>query len=162
MVAAKFPFLMTTSPPWLLPAGTWRPARAGKPGCASTGKSARPANIFRCTRKNWNSASHPMKAFVTGATGFVGSHVARYLAGQGAELRLLVRPTSLTANLEGIAAERVTGDLREAEALRKAMVGCEAVFHVAADYRLWTREPHEMYRSNVAGTRNTLQLAQHS
>ncbi|HEX6905275.1 MAG TPA: hopanoid-associated sugar epimerase [Terriglobales bacterium] len=103
-----------------------------------------------------------MKAFVTGATGFVGSHVARFLAGQGAELRLLVRPTSLTANLEGIAAERVTGDLREAESLRKAMAGCEAVFHVAADYRLWTREPHEMYRSNVEGTRNIIQLAQQS
>lgn len=103
-----------------------------------------------------------MKVLVTGATGFVGSHVARFLAGQGAELRLLVRPTSLTANLEGIAAERVTGDLREAESLRKAMAGCEAVFHVAADYRLWTREPHEMYRSNVEGTRNIIQLAQQS
>jgi len=100
-----------------------------------------------------------MKALVTGATGFVGSHVARFLAGQGAELRLLVRPTSLTANLEGIAAERVTGDLREPESLRKAMAGCEAVFHVAADYRLWTREPHEMYRSNVEGTRNVIRLA---
>jgi len=100
-----------------------------------------------------------MKALVTGATGFVGSHVARFLAGQGAELRVLVRPTSLTANLEGIAAERVTGDLREPESLRKAMAGCEAVFHVAADYRLWTREPHEMYRSNVEGTRNVIRLA---
>ena len=100
-----------------------------------------------------------MKALVTGATGFVGSHVARFLAGQGAELRLLVRPTSLTANLEGIAAERVTGDLREPESLRTAMAGCEAVFHVAADYRLWTREPHEMYRSNVEGTRNVIRLA---
>ncbi|HKC70829.1 MAG TPA: hopanoid-associated sugar epimerase [Terriglobales bacterium] len=103
-----------------------------------------------------------MKALVTGATGFVGSHVARWLADQGAELRLLVRPTSLTANLEGIAGERVTGDLREPESLRKAMAGCEAVFHVAADYRLWTREPREMYRSNVEGTRNIIQLAQQS
>ena len=101
-----------------------------------------------------------MKAFVTGATGFVGSHVARYLAGQGAELRLLVRPTSLTANLEGIAAERVTGDLRDPGSLRTAMAGCDVVFHVAADYRLWTREPGEMYRSNVEGTRNIIQLAQ--
>ncbi|HYL96076.1 MAG TPA: hopanoid-associated sugar epimerase [Terriglobales bacterium] len=101
-----------------------------------------------------------MKALVTGATGFVGSHVARCLADQGAQLRLLVRPTSLTANLEGIAGERVTGDLREPESLRKAVEGCEAVFHVAADYRLWTREPQEMYRSNVEGTRNILQAAQ--
>lgn len=100
-----------------------------------------------------------MKAFVTGATGFVGSHVARYLAGQGAELRLLVRPTSLTANLEGLAAERVMGDLRDLESLRKAMSGCDVVFHVAADYRLWTRDPGEMYRSNVEGTRNIIQLA---
>lgn len=101
-----------------------------------------------------------MKAFVTGATGFVGSHVARYLAGQGAELRLLVRPTSLTANLEGIAGERVMGDLRDPGSLRKAMSGCDVVFHVAADYRLWTRDPGEMYRSNVEGTRNIIQLAQ--
>ena len=101
-----------------------------------------------------------MKALVTGATGFVGSHVARCLADQGAELRLLVRPTSLTANLEGIAGERATGDLREPDLLRKAVEGCEAVFHVAADYRLWTREPQEMYRSNVEGTRNILQAAQ--
>jgi dihydroflavonol-4-reductase len=100
-----------------------------------------------------------MKAFVTGATGFVGSHVARWLADQGAELRLLVRPTSLTANLEGIAGERVTGDLREPESLRKAMAGCEAVFHVAADYRLWAPKPHEMYRSNVEGTRNIIESA---
>jgi dihydroflavonol-4-reductase len=101
-----------------------------------------------------------MKAFVTGATGFVGSHVARALADQGAELRLLVRPTSPTANLEGIAGERVTGDLRQPDSLRKAMAGCEAVFHVAADYRLWARDPEEMYRSNVEGTRNIIQLAQ--
>jgi dihydroflavonol-4-reductase len=101
-----------------------------------------------------------MKAFVTGATGFVGSHVARCLAGQGAELRLLVRPTSLTANLEGVAGERVTGDLRDPESLRPAMAGCEAVFHVAADYRLWARDPLEMYRSNVEGTWNIIQLAQ--
>ena len=101
-----------------------------------------------------------MKAFVTGATGFVGSHVARSLADQGAELRLLVRPTSRTANLEGIAGERVTGDLREPESLRKAMAGCEAVFHVAADYRLWTPDPQQMYRSNVEGTRNIIQAAQ--
>ena len=101
-----------------------------------------------------------MKALVTGATGFVGSHVARWLADQGAELRLLVRPTSLTANLEGITGERVSGDLREPESLRNAMAGCEAVFHVAADYRLWTRDPQEMYRSNVEGTRNIIALAQ--
>ena len=101
-----------------------------------------------------------MKVFVTGATGFVGSHVARVLSQQGAELRLLVRPTSQTGNLEGLRAERVTGDLREPESLKKGMSGCELVFHVAADYRLWTRDPSEMYRSNVEGTRAVIQAAQ--
>ena len=77
-------------------------------------------------------------------------------------MRLLVRPTSLTGNLEGLAGERVTGDLREPDSLRKAMAGCEMVFHVAADYRLWTRDPSEMYRSNVEGTREVIKAAQAS
>lgn len=101
-----------------------------------------------------------MKAFVTGATGFVGSHVARLLAEQGAELRLLVRPTSRTELIEGLRAERVTGDLRDPESLRRGMAGCDAVFHVAADYRLWIPDPDEMYRANVAGTRAILEAAQ--
>ena len=100
-----------------------------------------------------------MKVFVTGATGFVGSHVARVLSQQGAELRLLVRATSRTENLEGLRAERVTGDLCDAEALRKGMSGCELVFHVAADYRLWARDPREIYRANVEGTRTVLEEA---
>ena len=100
-----------------------------------------------------------MKAFVTGATGFLGSHVARVLADQGANLRLLVRPTSNLKNIEGLKAETATGDLRDAASLEKAMAGCDAVFHVAADYRLWLRDPAEMYRSNVAGTRAILEAA---
>lgn len=100
-----------------------------------------------------------MKAFITGATGFLGSHVARVLAEQGADLRLLVRPTSNLKNLEGLKAETATGDLRDSASLEKAMQGCEAVFHVAADYRLWVRDPAEMYRSNVKGTRAILQAA---
>jgi dihydroflavonol-4-reductase len=100
-----------------------------------------------------------MLAFVTGATGFLGSHVARVLADQGAELRLLVRPTSNLKNLEGLKAETATGDLRDAASLEKAMAGCDAVFHVAADYRLWVRDPAEMYRSNVEGTRAILEAA---
>ncbi|PYX47138.1 MAG: dihydroflavonol 4-reductase, partial [Acidobacteria bacterium] len=74
-----------------------------------------------------------MKAFVTGATGFLGAHVARVLAEQGAELRLLVRQTSDLRNLEGLKADRVTGDLRSPASLEKAISGCEVVFHVAAD-----------------------------
>jgi dihydroflavonol-4-reductase len=103
-----------------------------------------------------------MLAFVTGATGFVGSHVARALAEQGADLRLLVRSSSDLRNIEDLRAERVIGDLRDPDSLKKAVSGCEAVFHVAADYRLWVRDPDEMYRSNVEGTRAILQAARES
>ena len=85
-----------------------------------------------------------MKTFVTGATGFLGSHVARVLADQGAELRLLVRATSNLRNLESLKAETAIGDLRDAASLEKAIAGCDTVFHVAADYRLWVRDPAEM------------------
>jgi dihydroflavonol-4-reductase len=100
-----------------------------------------------------------MQAFVTGATGFLGSHVARVLCEQGAKLRCLVRATSNLKNLQGLPAETVTGDLRDPVSLEKAMAGCDTVFHVAADYRLWVRDPQEMYRSNVDGTRALLQAA---
>ena len=100
-----------------------------------------------------------MRAFVTGATGFLGAHVARALAERGAELRLLVRPTSDLRNLEGLDGDRVVGDLRDPTSIRKAMEGCDTVFHVAADYRLWVRDPQEMYRSNVEGTRGLLHAA---
>ncbi len=100
-----------------------------------------------------------MKAFVTGATGFLGSHVARVLAEQGAELRLLVRPSSDLRNLQGLNAETASGDLRDPASLEAAMAGCDTVFHVAADYRLWVRDPDEMYRSNVEGTRALLAAA---
>jgi dihydroflavonol-4-reductase len=103
-----------------------------------------------------------MKAFITGATGFVGSHVARALAAQGADLRLLVRSTSRLDNIADLRAETARGDLREPESLKKAMAGCEFVFHVAADYRLWVREPEQMYRSNVEGTRAIIRAAQES
>ena len=103
-----------------------------------------------------------MKAFITGATGFVGSHVARALAAQGADLRLLVRSTSRLDNIADLRAETVTGDLRNPESLKKVMAGCEFVFHVAADYRLWVRDPEQMYLSNVEGTRAIIQAAQES
>jgi len=100
-----------------------------------------------------------MLAFVTGATGFVGSHVARALAGQGVGLRLLLRSGSNPANIEELNAEHVIGDLRDPASIEKAMAGCDVVFHVAADYRLWVRDPDEMYRANVEGTRAILTAA---
>jgi dihydroflavonol-4-reductase len=100
-----------------------------------------------------------MNVFVTGATGFVGHHVACALAAQGAGLRMLVRKTSNLANLEGIPGDTYVGDLAEPEALRAGLAGCDAVVHVAADYRLWIRDPQAMYRANVEGTRELLRLA---
>ena len=100
-----------------------------------------------------------MLAFVTGATGFLGSHVARVLADNGADMRLLVRSSSNLRNIEGLRADRALGDLRDPGSLEKAMAGCDVVFHVAADYRLWVRDPNEMYRSNVEGTRAVLEAA---
>ena len=100
-----------------------------------------------------------MLIFVTGATGFVGSHVARALAAQGADLRLLIRSSSDLRNIQELQAERVVGDLRDAASLKKAVAGCDVVFHVAADYRLWVRDPEQMYRSNVEGTRAILEAA---
>ncbi len=93
---------------------------------------------------------------VTGATGFVGWHVARTLLEKGHRIRALVRPGSQLRELE---AEIVIGDLREATSLERAASGCELVFHVAADYRLWARNPRELYESNVQGTRNLLEAA---
>ena len=100
-----------------------------------------------------------MKIFVTGATGFVGHHVAKALAEQGAELRFLVRKSSNLSNLEGIAGDTVLGDLTAPEGFKSALGGCDAVMHVAADYRLWIRDPDSMYRANVDGTRDLLKLA---
>ena len=100
-----------------------------------------------------------MQVFITGATGFVGGHVARAYAAQGAKLRLLTRNTSNLSGLEGISAETVVGDLRQPQALRSALTGCDALIHVAADYRLWVPDPKEMYAANVDGTRELLKLA---
>jgi len=100
-----------------------------------------------------------MKIFVTGATGFVGYHVARALEEQGADLRLLVRKSSNPANLEGLKGETFVGDLSAPETLRAGLEGCDAVVHVAADYRLWIPDPQAMYRANVEGTRELLRIA---
>jgi dihydroflavonol-4-reductase len=93
---------------------------------------------------------------VTGASGFVGWHVAKLLIERGHKVRALVRPTSQLRELE---VEPVTGDLRDAASLERAVSGCGLVFHVAADYRLWAPDPAELYRSNVDGTRNLLEAA---
>ena len=103
-----------------------------------------------------------MKIFLTGATGFVGHHVARALAAEGANLRLLVRKTSNLANLEGIDGDTVVGDLARPETYAPAFEGCDAVVHVAADYRFWIPDPTSMYNANVGGTRDLLRLARES
>ncbi|HVB59025.1 MAG TPA: hopanoid-associated sugar epimerase [Candidatus Acidoferrales bacterium] len=100
-----------------------------------------------------------MTTLVTGATGFVGSHVARQLVGAGDSVRVLVRPSSNLQALEGVAVEKVEGDLRDAASLDRAMNGVRRVFHVAADYRLWARNPTEIYESNVEGTQRLFQAA---
>jgi dihydroflavonol-4-reductase len=100
-----------------------------------------------------------VRIFITGATGFVGGHVARRYAAEGAKLRLLTRQTSRLDSLTGIDADMVTGDLREPEKLRSAITGCDALVHVAADYRLWVRDPEQMYATNVGGTRELLKLS---
>ena len=99
-------------------------------------------------------------ALVTGATGFVGWHVARQLLDRGWRVRALVRPGSRLRELDG--SEAVAGDLTDPASLERAVRGCVAVFHVAADYRLWTAEPEAMYRSNVDGTRNMLEAARNA
>lgn len=97
--------------------------------------------------------------FVTGATGFVGSHVVRHLLAQGETVRVLARANSSLRNLEGLKVEVITGDLTDPISLSKGLKGCRRVYHVAADYRLWTRNPSELYRNNVEGTRNLLEAA---
>jgi len=100
-----------------------------------------------------------MTTLVTGATGFVGSHVVRQLVGRGEPVRVLLRPTSRLCAIEGLPIERAYGDLREIASLDGALRGVCCVFHVAADYRLWARDPQQIYESNVTGTRNLLQAA---
>ena len=100
-----------------------------------------------------------MTTLVTGATGFVGSHVARQLVSAGHPVRILVRKSSNLQALDGARVEAFEGDLRDAGSLDRAMRDIRRVFHVAADYRLWTRNPEEIYETNVEGTRKLLEAA---
>src|SRR3990172_7725333 len=99
-------------------------------------------------------------ALVTGGTGFVGSHVVRRLCAEGLTVRVLARRTSPLRLLESLPVEVVFGDLLDPKSLRKAVAGCDTVFHVAADYRIWARHPQELYRNNVEGTEQILAAAQ--
>jgi dihydroflavonol-4-reductase len=101
-----------------------------------------------------------MKALVTGATGFVGSAVARRLLQEGWQVRALVRAGSVRSNLEPLPAlEIVPGDLADRGSLERAMAGCDGLFHVAADYRLGARDPRQLYQNNVEGTRHVIDAA---
>ncbi|NIX78233.1 hopanoid-associated sugar epimerase [Microvirga terricola] len=96
---------------------------------------------------------------VTGAGGFVGSAVSRHLAGEGYRVRAIVRASAPHRNLIGVDCEKIAGDLRDATAVARAMKGAQAVFHVAADYRLWARDPDEIRRNNITMTENVMRAA---
>ena len=100
-----------------------------------------------------------MTTLVTGATGFLGSHVARQLVARGDTVRVLVRASSSNRAISDLSLEYVTGDLRDAASLERAMSGVQRVFHVAADYRLWAKHSKDIYESNVGGTKNVLAAA---
>jgi dihydroflavonol-4-reductase len=100
-----------------------------------------------------------MTTLVTGGTGFIGAHLVRALLARGDEVRCLARPASRRDNLEGLPVELVAGDLCDRASLAAAVTGCESVFHCAADYRLYARDPRELYAVNVEGTRCLLRAA---
>jgi dihydroflavonol-4-reductase len=100
-----------------------------------------------------------MTTLVTGAAGFLGSHVTRQLVARGDTVRVLMRPSSNNRAISDLSLEYMTGDLRDAASLERAMSGIKRVFHVAADYRLWAKNPQEIYDSNVGGTKNLLAAA---
>ena len=98
-------------------------------------------------------------ALVTGGNGFVGCHVVRALIARGDQVRVLTRENADLSALDGLPVEKVRGDLRQFDSIASAVKGCNDVYHVAADYRLWLRDPAPMYASNVAGTQNILRAA---
>lgn len=105
------------------------------------------------------SKSRPGPVLVTGASGFVGSAVARALLARGERVRLIVRPSSSRTNIDGLDAEVVVGDLTDPAAVRSAMEGMRGLYHVAADYRIWAPDPAEIIANNVATTRTVMEAA---
>ena len=100
-----------------------------------------------------------MRALVTGATGFVGGAVARALVRGGTDVRVLARSKSDAQNLTGLSVERVEGDLLDPASLKAALSGCQQLYHIAAHYALWAKDPATFYDVNVTGTRNVLTAA---
>lgn len=103
-----------------------------------------------------------MTTLVTGASGFLGSAVVRQLLAAGQQVRVMLRASSDRRNIEGLPVEIVTGDLTDTASLQQAVAGCNALFHVAADYRLWSPDPQELYKANVDGTVNIMRSALHA
>src|SRR5215468_2879206 len=131
-----------------------RASRASEPRArARCCQNARVATAARRERES------NMTSLVTGAAGFLGSHVTRQLVAQGEDVRVLMRPSSTNRAIADLSLEYVTGDLRDSASLKRAMQGVRRVFHVAADYRLWARRKREIYDSNVGGTKNVLEAA---
>ena len=100
-----------------------------------------------------------MKVLITGGTGFVGSHLVRTLLERGEQVRCLVRSTSRRDNLKGLPVEFIVGDVRDLASLQEAAKGARLIYHCAADYRLWCKDPNEMYQTNVEGSNNIMQAA---
>src|SRR5690349_265637 len=96
------------------------------------------------------------KVLVTGGTGFIGSSVVRKLLARGREVRIYIEPNAKLSNLDGLDVEKVTGDINDRAALLKAMDGCDTLYHLAAIYSLWLKQPHLMYEVNCEGTKTVL------